>query len=222
VNTRRFRMTMVSRRHVTPAAGFATARSTAVAALSVSVGLTFGCEALVSLFPASGAPDSSAVAVQDIGDATSEVPAPTPLDSSPVAAEDMGDVASEVPAPTPPDSSAVAAEDSGDATSELAAASAEYLGCFTDSSAMRDLPYAGYDGQNNTVEGCIAACAAKGYLYAGAQYFTQCFCGDSYGGQGTSTQCTTRCGGNPSEICGGTFCNSVYRTGVVLRDGGAD
>jgi len=39
-----------------------------------------------------------------------------------------------------------------------------------------------------------------------------CFCGDSYGlyGKGNETDCNSNCGGNPSQICGGGWRNSVY------------
>jgi hypothetical protein len=96
----------------------------------------------------------------------------------------------------------------------------QYLGCFADS-MTRDLPYRAYDSQANTAETCVAACMYHGYLYAGTQYFTQCYCGDTYGGQGTALRCNTACGGNPSEMCGGTYCNSVYRT-AASKDAGGD
>ncbi|HEV3190923.1 MAG TPA: WSC domain-containing protein [Polyangiaceae bacterium] len=96
----------------------------------------------------------------------------------------------------------------------------QHLGCFADS-VTRDLPYRAYDSQRNTVETCVAACTYHGYLYAGTQYFTQCYCGDTYGGQGTASHCDTPCGGNPSETCGGAYCNSVYRT-TVSQDAGRD
>jgi hypothetical protein len=96
----------------------------------------------------------------------------------------------------------------------------DYLGCFADS-MTRDLPYQAYDSHGNTVEDCIAACTYHGYLYAGTQYYTQCFCGDSFGGQGTAMQCNTYCNGNPSETCGGIYANSVYRT-TALNEAGGD
>jgi hypothetical protein len=96
-----------------------------------------------------------------------------------------------------------------------------YLGCFTDS-MMHDLPYQAYDSHSNTVEDCIAACTYHAYLYAGTQSYTQCFCGDTYGGQGISMQCNTSCTGNPSETCGGVHANSVYRTTALKDAGGGD
>ena len=40
----------------------------------------------------------------------------------------------------------------------------------------------------------------------------QCFCGNSYGVYGLSANCNMQCKGNPNEICGGTWANSVYST----------
>jgi hypothetical protein len=51
--------------------------------------------------------------------------------------------------------------------------------------------------------------------------FSQCYCGDTYGGLGAVSRCNTICGGNPSEFCGGTYCNSVYRT-TAPKDAGGD
>jgi len=46
---------------------------------------------------------------------------------------------------------------------------------------------------------------------------TICFCGNSYGLYGKSIFCNVSCGGNASEICGGSqakgqFANDVYIT----------
>jgi hypothetical protein len=89
-----------------------------------------------------------------------------------------------------------------------------YLGCFSDSSQNRDLPYKAYDSVYSTVDSCVAACTYYGYLYAGLQDGIQCFCGNSYGSHGTSGNCTVPCAGNSAETCGGAYANSVYRTSV--------
>ena len=95
------------------------------------------------------------------------------------------------------------------------------VGCFGDRGMTRDLPYEPYDNTGNTAERCVAACTSHGYLYAGTQYSDQCYCGDTYGAYGLSTGCTSVCGGNPMEICGGAYANSVYRT-TVLKEAGRD
>jgi hypothetical protein len=103
--------------------------------------------------------------------------------------------------------------DSGDASS-LA-----YLGCWADDGTNRDLPYGAYDSVDNTIDGCITACAYHHYLYAGAQNGIQCFCGNRYGGNGPSMACTIPCPGNMAETCGGAYANSVYRTSVPVDSG---
>ncbi len=87
------------------------------------------------------------------------------------------------------------------------------LGCFADSS-NRDLSYFAYDNGDNTTESCIATCSAANYAYAGTQYGSQCFCGNSYGGQGSSNDCNMPCSGDGSETCGGSWANDVYATGA--------
>ncbi len=55
----------------------------------------------------------------------------------------------------------------------------------------------------------------QGKDYAGVQFSTACFCGDSYGAQGEATEsdCNMQCSGNANQMCGGPSRNSVYKTG---------
>ena len=39
----------------------------------------------------------------------------------------------------------------------------------------------------------------------------ECYCGDSYGSLGDSSNCTMKCKGDANQICGGFFSNSVYK-----------
>jgi len=94
-----------------------------------------------------------------------------------------------------------------------------YLGCFADN------PGAQTNGLGNRVLGgamipsdgamtndkCTRFCGEKGFAYAGTQYARWCFCGDSHADRGTSDNCTMNCSGDPGEICGGGWANSVYR-----------
>ena len=95
-----------------------------------------------------------------------------------------------------------------------------YLGCYADS-MTRELPDQVFGGQYTTVESCAADCAYHGYFYAGPENGDQCFCGDTYGTQGPGTGCTDPCTGNGSEVCGGSYQNSVYATSIP-QDGGGD
>jgi len=86
----------------------------------------------------------------------------------------------------------------------------------------QDLPYVAasvgsWTGQSGraqylTPNQCIQACYNAGYKYAGAQYGTYCFCGNSYGKYGASTQCNMACGGESGSICGGSLANSIWYT----------
>ena len=93
-----------------------------------------------------------------------------------------------------------------------------YLGCFADMSS-RVLPYFVYASSYNTTETCAFACAYHGYAYAGAQGRAQCFCGETYGAYGPASDCTLTCPGDATEMCGGNYANSVYRTSAPLDAG---
>ena len=90
------------------------------------------------------------------------------------------------------------------------------IGCFKDQgdpqgTAGRDLSGSIVSIANMTNFMCRSQCGAQGYRYAGTQVGTYCFCGNSYGNSGPSNACTTPCAGNPGEICGGIWSNSVYQ-----------
>ncbi|OBR15647.1 WSC domain-containing protein [Colletotrichum higginsianum IMI 349063] len=80
-------------------------------------------------------------------------------------------------------------------------------GCWVDNLNGRILPNQLQDDPAMTLASCAQACASAGYTVAGAEYHTQCFCGNAiyYGGAPASdpTTCNTGCGGKPSEMCGG-------------------
>lgn len=54
----------------------------------------------------------------------------------------------------------------------------------------------------------------QGYLFAGAQYGRECFCGNSYGKYGQGTSCYIKCSGDPYQNCGGSRQNTVMTTGM--------
>jgi len=55
-----------------------------------------------------------------------------------------------------------------------------------------------------------------GLKYAGVQNGNQCFCGNSYGRYGVKSEsdCNKKCSGNADQICGGSWRNNVYSTGI--------
>ncbi|NPV04172.1 MAG: hypothetical protein HPY67_05500 [Syntrophaceae bacterium] len=84
-----------------------------------------------------------------------------------------------------------------------------YIGCFKDT-WTRDLSVFMTSNPGMTTEKCVSLCREKGTAYAATQYGQQCFCGNTYGKYGPATNCDMKCAGNPAEICGGNFANSVY------------
>jgi len=62
------------------------------------------------------------------------------------------------------------------------------------------------------VDICAQNCGQMGYLYAGLQQGSLCYCGNNFGSHGTSTQCNSRARGNPNQLGGGNLVNTVYRT----------
>ncbi|HEV2991417.1 MAG TPA: LamG-like jellyroll fold domain-containing protein, partial [Candidatus Angelobacter sp.] len=87
---------------------------------------------------------------------------------------------------------------------------AGYVGCYTDD-GNRALPTAlSWGGE--TVESCRQKAATAGFIYAGVQYYGQCFGGNSAGySQTPDTDCNTPCTANPAEMCGGPWRNSIYQ-----------
>jgi hypothetical protein len=69
-----------------------------------------------------------------------------------------------------------------------------------------------------TVELCSELCSKRGYRYAGVQFSSWCFCGNRYGTFGKANNCNMRCSGDSSEICGGSWANSVYKAKKYVTD----
>jgi len=91
---------------------------------------------------------------------------------------------------------------------------AEYLGCFRDES-NRDLNGATWNNSQLTTESCLKFCTDVGFSYAGTQFGTQCFCGNTYGSYGQSNDCQTPCAGSANQLCGGILANSVYHVDYI-------
>ncbi|KAH8801571.1 heme peroxidase [Xylogone sp. PMI_703] len=86
-----------------------------------------------------------------------------------------------------------------------------YAGCYTEGTNTRALGAAFYPSDTQTIESCVASC--KGYLYAGAEYGRECWCGNSFG-QGavltSDSDCSMTCVGDQYEYCGAGNRLSVY------------
>lgn len=92
----------------------------------------------------------------------------------------------------------------------------KYVGCATDGST-RSLTGANTATSTMTVQSCVTYCKGLGYSYAGLEYASQCFCGNSmptadlpvvgeYGG------CSMACAGNSTQLCGGPNALSLYQS----------
>ena len=93
-----------------------------------------------------------------------------------------------------------------------------YLGCYadingTDLRQPHDLRGFVMLSAQMTVAMCTATCGTRGFSFAGPRNGQWCFCGNSYNRYGTSPNCSTKCSGDTSKICGGYGANSVYRLG---------
>lgn len=93
----------------------------------------------------------------------------------------------------------------------------KYRGCYRDG-RTRMFPYSFHFNNVCTIPHCINFCREAGYVYAGLQYYYQCFCGNTFPKPKTNPKltediCNMPCHGNASQICGGHWANSVYETG---------
>jgi len=68
----------------------------------------------------------------------------------------------------------------------------------------------------NTPAYCTAKCRSHKYKYAGVQYTTECFCGNTPPDADlivADKECSRTCPGDSKKICGGTWRQNVYATG---------
>lgn len=122
-----------------------------------------------------------------------------------------------------PSSSSAAPVPTSTAATTSAAASApaswQALGCYTDSVAARTLSTPVFPAGGLTIEKCVSACQAAGFILAGVEYGGECFCDNVFRNGGGpapdgNAQCNMACTGNPAQICGGPNRLNVYRYGA--------
>ncbi|XP_067943058.1 uncharacterized protein [Watersipora subatra] len=94
--------------------------------------------------------------------------------------------------------------------------STNYLGCWKDSPTRDIRSFNSMPNSNATIQNCVALCRQNGYKYAGAQYFSQCFCDNRFGmyPELERSSCSATCRGNPQQKCGGVWANSVFDTQI--------
>ncbi|KAG4437963.1 hypothetical protein IFR05_006544 [Cadophora sp. M221] len=93
-----------------------------------------------------------------------------------------------------------------------------YQGCYTE--VGRTLNGASYTNTTAmTDESCISFCSDRGFIYAGTQYSSQCFCGSTIAPgatvSSTPSDCNMPCTGNQTEPCGGVNRLSMFWSGVT-------
>lgn len=93
----------------------------------------------------------------------------------------------------------------------------QYVGCGTDDLSTRTFSAASTSSNSMTVESCIAFCSGKGYTYAGLEYASQCYCGNTLASDrapvtGVLGNCFTPCTGDSTEYCGGGSALSIYQS----------
>ncbi|KAL8943818.1 MAG: hypothetical protein Q9216_000811 [Gyalolechia sp. 2 TL-2023] len=92
----------------------------------------------------------------------------------------------------------------------------EYKGCYVDNANGRVIPNAQPASQLNTVARCVNACQTAGYVVAGMEFGSECYCGNAaFNGPAlvADSQCSMKCPGNPAEKCGAGARLSVYASG---------
>lgn len=93
------------------------------------------------------------------------------------------------------------------------------LGCYRDEKKSRLLTgfYVNYKASNSP-EKCIDMCLQSGFVYAGVQYGTECFCGHilpPIAAKLPDSSCRMLCPGDESAVCGGYYTVNVYETGIT-------
>lgn len=78
------------------------------------------------------------------------------------------------------------------------------IGCYKENNPGRQLKTQLYNIPDNTNAKCIAACAAQSYTYAGTEYRSECWCGNTIPNTNVSeAECNFDCSGAIKESCGG-------------------
>ena len=78
-------------------------------------------------------------------------------------------------------------------------------GCMTEATNGRALASYSFTSSSMTPQTCIAACSARGCKYAGAEYASECYCGNVFQPGSTAapaSDCSMGCSGDKSQFCG--------------------
>ncbi|KAG5670975.1 hypothetical protein PVAND_001203 [Polypedilum vanderplanki] len=93
------------------------------------------------------------------------------------------------------------------------------LGCFKDTKKHRLLSslYSNFK-ETNSPKKCIQTCLQSGFVYAGVQYSTECFCGNNEPSSEVKladSSCNMKCPAEAKSACGGYFTMNIYETGIA-------
>lgn len=93
------------------------------------------------------------------------------------------------------------------------------IGCYKDEKRKRLLSsfYANYK-ETNSPKKCIQMCLQSGYLFAGMQYSSECFCGNDtppLDNKLPDSSCNMKCPADPRLACGGYYAMNIYETGIA-------
>lgn len=95
------------------------------------------------------------------------------------------------------------------------------LGCFQDDRKHRLLPssYTNFK-ETNSPKKCIQLCLQSGFLYAGVEYSTECFCGNAEPEASlkiSDPSCNMKCPSEPKSACGGYYTMNIFETGIASK-----
>ncbi|KAJ0165994.1 WSC domain-containing protein [Colletotrichum tanaceti] len=85
--------------------------------------------------------------------------------------------------------------------------------CYTDSPSSRALSYKVPSFDTFSAAQCVSKCAGLNYLYAGLEYGSECYCGNTIdnGNGPAASGCDMSCAGNRADTCGGAGRINVYQ-----------
>ena len=72
-----------------------------------------------------------------------------------------------------------------------------------------------FSSSSMTTELCLSTCLSKGFLYAGTQYASECYCSTSLSATAApETACNMKCKGDATQLCGGSSRISTYKSNI--------
>ncbi|WVQ72136.1 hypothetical protein IAR50_001681 [Cryptococcus sp. DSM 104548] len=92
-----------------------------------------------------------------------------------------------------------------------------YLGCYTNTGIDSAVTATKYSMSSMTAKLCVSRCSSLGYAYAGIEYYSECYCGNtapaSTRKNSDNSKCEYACLGDSTQKCGGAGNLGVYSLG---------